>query len=243
MRLDKAAGERTRGRRPLLAGLAAVLFLGILGWIVLTPSPLAPVEGPLGPIPGKSEGPSYPVRRTDLEGWFGGWRNLPFEITPEEEDAVRRCRFLSGKANHTVDGVIQFTLKEVREELEAILVKRPGFFYAEHLLGVWFDLHDQKELGKIWSQRALEHAPAILVQDFVLADGRPCPELPISVLSIECNRVKEHYRFILLPVYDTVYQVGTVAHVTEFSTDMTRLGWFESHGRVGVLPPIVVRKR
>lgn len=247
-------------RRPILFGLAAATFLAILVWILRTPPLLPPVEGPLGPVAGKSEEPSHPVRRTDLRNLFGAWRNLPWNIDPEEEDAVRRCRGLASRANHTIDGVIQFSLKGVREELEDVLARRPKFFYAEHLLGLWFDLQDQRELARIWYQRALEHAPAILAQDFVRADGSPWAELPIQVLSIDCNRVKDHVRLpsvallftqlrtdargrLLLPVYDSVYEIGSFAHSTEYSLDIERLPYFESPGRVGVLPTVRVRQR
>ncbi|UCG46606.1 MAG: M56 family metallopeptidase, partial [Phycisphaerales bacterium] len=71
------------------------------------------------------------VKKTSLESSFGGWRNLPFEVSAAEEEAVKQCRKLlvywPRSAN---DGTSKKLLGDIRGELESMVWEMPEFFYG-----------------------------------------------------------------------------------------------------------------
>ncbi len=189
------------------------------------------------------------IKRTSLESFFGGWKNLPFEISPGEEQVVKRCitiltRWHSMDANRT---------NKNREELEAVLSENPEFFYCEFLLGMWHRDHGDKEIGKELIKKACEHAPVILVQKYQDENGEAIAGLEIQNYNIECNRVKKGYlnpdlvvKFrdlvtdedgcVYVPVYDTVYRLTSASLPEGYNISYPKLGWFKSKSKVGLMP-------
>lgn len=209
------------------------------------------------------------VRRTTLENsvWRGylhgggAWRNLPFKITADEESDVKRCLAVGSELNSTHNGRSRFLDDAARKELEAVLAKRPGFFYAEYLLGVWHTKNGDAAAGQRYHEQAFEHAPVVLVQTYLFPDGRPLVGANVRWFEIECNRVQKgsidpslklmFYDLVTdaqgqmaVPVYDTVYRHTTVSHPTappqELKTNYPTLGWFEPTSKRSLLPAATV---
>lgn len=200
-----------------------------------------------------------PVSRTSLAGMFG-WRNLPFDPPPEELAILKQCEELVIKyrSTYSVDGGRKrrrFDDVETRETLDGILKRRPNFFYAQHLLATWHRRNGNLETAQQLLTSAFEHAPVILSQRFKSGDGTPISGLEIEETAIECNRVKNRsidqslkLTFIDLatdangeiqvPVYDTVFRLGSRSIPRGYSTEMPRLGFFEAKSRVGQLPEV-----
>lgn len=186
------------------------------------------------------------------------WRNLDFTLTSAEREDVATCLDLAGEVRNTTDGVSAFTDPAVRAKLEAILDRRPEFFYAEYLLGLWHEKTGDAGRARDYHVKALDHAPVILVQRYELSDGRPLTGARIETFQVECNRVRngilnpslkltffdlttDSDGAIRLPVYDTVYRLFNTSHPAGYTADYPRLGWFESEGRIGLLPVAKVR--
>lgn len=201
------------------------------------------------------------IEKTDLKSsWGSWWRNLPFEISAEEEKAVRECLALRQKSGATINEQNQFDLPAVREALEGVLARRPGFFYAEYLLSVWHRSNGDTAKADELFERSLKDAPAIIVQRFEAADGRPVADVAVDCFALECNRVKngwldpslelKYLRLktdkdgcIYLPAYKTVYRRNDMATPHGgYRAEWPRLGWFECSARVGVLPACVLTK-
>lgn len=181
------------------------------------------------------------------------WRNLPFRLDAAEREDLAACLRLAGDVRSTVNGVSPFADPSARAQLEAVLARRPDFFYAEYLLGLWYAMNGDAELGRRYHARALEHAPVVLAQRYEFADGRPLAGARIDTFQVECNRVRngsldpslkltffdlttDADGAIRVPVYDTVYRLFNTSHPDGHAATYPRLGWFESPGRVGVLP-------
>jgi hypothetical protein len=206
-----------------------------------------------------------PIVKTSLEQtlvgrWLrgGAWRELPFTLSPQEEKDLRVCERLRRKVRSSVNGKVEFTGAEVRQELEGLLRQSPRFFYAEYLLGLWLEMDGTTEASARYYRFALEHAPVTLVQRYEFEDGRPLARVSIQHLAVECNRVQngslnpnlnlQFYDLITdkdgcvrLPVYETVYRLSSASYPSGFEANFPELGWFEARGRVGLLPPVKVR--
>lgn len=205
------------------------------------------------------------VRKTSLEvrgleGLVqrGPWRNLDFQIAPDEEADVKRCVKLASGFARFHNGVSEFSRPETRAQLEAILQTRTNCFYASFLLATW-----QREFGD--AARAAElfedsfrHAPVVLARRFVLEEGRPLTGVRLASMGIECNRVQrgsldpslvlfypllvtDREGWVRVPVYDTVYRVDSLAFPEGHTVSTMAMGWFESRAKVGLLPDVTVR--
>jgi len=199
------------------------------------------------------------IARTTLEGFGGGWRNLPFEISKDEEADVKACKWLAQKIGAgSQDGVSSFQGDDVRRELEAILARRPNWFYAEFLLGQWYELNGDAVTAEGCHELAWEHAPVVIVQRFRLADGSPLAGANVQLFALECNRVKNGYLnpnlvlsfpglrtdddgCIYLPAYDTVFRRESAGTPAGYYATFPRLGWFKSPRKVGLLPEATVK--
>lgn len=193
------------------------------------------------------------VTETTLESRWGGWRDLPFTLTKEEEADARACMKLLLGTGAIINGKTEFSEPSTRAVLEEILARRPGYFYAEFVLATWYRDHgDVKEAARLLDL-AYQHAPVIVVQRYELADGTPLANTPIQSFALECNRIQQGYLdpslqleyrnlrtdaqgCIYLPVYNTVYRCNDMAFPDGYSVDFPRLGWFEASRKVAVLP-------
>ncbi|MHB1034020.1 MAG: hypothetical protein ACYC35_11735 [Pirellulales bacterium] len=242
--------RRARNRWAYLGvlGIQVAAVVGLGAYILLDRRP----SGPRPIVPTTLE----PVGLGKLFG--GGWRNLPFELAPEEDAAVRRCVELARLVRHRVNGVSKFESDSVRRELESLVAQRPRLFYAAYLLGLWHQMRGNPGSSKGYYNQALEAAPVNLVQRYEFADGRPLQGAGIDEIEIECNRVREHALdpslklvffhlktdqdgCVRLPVYNTVYRLYTAAYPAGHNADYPWLGWFEVEGKIGLMPVVVVR--
>jgi hypothetical protein len=187
------------------------------------------------------------------------WRNLPFTLDAAEREDLAVSLRLAGDVRTTLNGVSSFSDPSARAQLEAVLARRPDFFYAEYLLGLWHAMNGDAARGHTHYARALEHAPVVLVQRYELADGRPLVGARIDTFQVECNRVQngslnpslkltffdlttDAGGSIRVPVYETVYRLFNTSHPDGCTATYPRLGWFESPGRVGLLPAARVQR-
>jgi hypothetical protein len=208
-----------------------------------------------------------PVSPTTLEqtGWRkyvegGAWRNLSFDLSPNELRELGRCQRLALRQGVTINGVNQFSDDSIRDELESILKQHPKLFYGEYALSKWYESHGDQAKADALIRQAYADAPVILVQRYEYSDGTPAAGLHVQYFGIECNRVKKHSLdpslkltywdlttdpkgCIYLPAYSTVYRTDSMSFPDGLQTTYPRLGWFEVRGKVGVLPAAVVEKR
>ncbi|MDB5338144.1 MAG: hypothetical protein JWN70_3763 [Planctomycetaceae bacterium] len=204
-----------------------------------------------------------PVTKTSLEGLFG-WRNLPFDPDQEELDIVKECEEVVNKfgSYYGRNGrqMTHFDDPETRDALDDILKRKPGFFYSQHLLGTWYRRNGDLVKGQELLSAALKNAPIVLTQRYRTGNGELLTNVNIERMSIECNRVKNHYLNpelklafvdlvtdsqgeVAVPVYDTVFRLASRSYPVGYDTEMSRLGWFSSESRIGVLPEITAWKR
>ncbi len=201
-----------------------------------------------------------PVVKVNLEGRVidkivhsSTWRPIDFSLTVKEEELLKRCLTQAALMRHSQNQIPLFKNEEVKTELESILKEKPNFFYAEYLLGLWYEMNDENSKSRQFYDQALEHAPVVLEQGYENEFGQAIQGANIQSLSIEHNRVNEKgldpslkLQFfnlttdikgvIKIPVYDTVYRISSIAHPTGYSAEYASLGWFEKGGYVGVLP-------
>ncbi len=196
-----------------------------------------------------------PIQTTTLESRWGGWRNLPFALSPEEQADADACIASAAKMHSTRDG--KEGSADARKTLESILKKRPGYFYAEFLLASWHrDAGDVREADRLF-EAAYKDAPVVIVQRFESPTGSPVPNVKIRSFALECNRVKNgsldpslqlEYPdqctnadgCIYLPAYNTVFRTNNQSLPDGYKTEYPRLGWFEAPEKVGVLPVAVL---
>jgi len=186
------------------------------------------------------------------------WRNLDFTLTSAEREDLALCLDLAAEVHDTTNGVSAFADPSTKTQLESVLARRPNFFYAEYLLGLWHEKTGDASRAREYYAKALEHAPVVLVQRYELPDGRPLAGARIATFQVECNRVRngnlnptlkltffdlttDADGAIRLPVYDTVYRLFNTSHPAAHTADYPRLGWFESETRIGLLPRAAVR--
>ena len=248
MNAAQAAGPKRRPTRRRLFALLPILALLVAPAFLLrsrgnTPRPVVETT----------------LEQTGILKWLGvrAWQDLPFTLTAEEVRDVDRCVALVRRINTTHNDVSPFTAETTKQELETILRARPGFFYAEYLLGLWHQEQGDRARGETLYAQALEHAPAVLVQPYRFRDGRPLAGSVIARMEIECNRVRNGWLDpslklaffnlrtdgqgnVRVPVYRTVYRVSSVSNPDEFDTEYPRLGWFETRGKTGILPAATV---
>ena len=200
-----------------------------------------------------------PVTKTSLKSWSGGWRNLPFDLEPEEEAAVRDCVEISQRMRSRHNGVVEFTKVESRDDLDAILKKHPECFYAKHLLGTWHRINGDQQRATELINESLQQAPVVLSRRYATGDGKPVGKIDVGTIVIECNRVQngsldpslrlafvamvtDADGFINVPVYDTVYRLSSWSHPKGYDAEAKSMGWFKSKVKVGVLPEVMLWK-
>jgi len=199
-----------------------------------------------------------PVKKTTLESMWGGWRNLPFEISVEEENDLKKCiemvKYPYGNKKKN------FIKEETREDLEQMIESRPDLFYAEFLLGCWHRINGNTIKAEEYINLSLERAPVVLIQQYNFKDGTPLQNTGITQYALECNRVKKgyldpslelYYPFlktdkngaIYLPVYDTVYRRNSMSSPKNYNAKYPRAGWLKSRKKAGLLPGATVTEK
>src|SRR4051812_30704062 len=237
----------TRRRRlALLAALVALTVVGAAAWLVSRdpgPAPVVPTTLEANPLVRRFIGPA--------------WRNLPLRLSPAEEQTLGECRRLARLIRTTADGRSEFDADATRRQLED-LCGRPPAFYGEYLLGLWHQRRGNAEESRRYYAAAEADAPVTLVQRFQHEDGTPLVGGSVRFVEVECNRVRngsldpslklEFFDLVTdgdgcvrLPVYRTVYRLFGISHPQGYSADFPPLGWFESRGRVGLLPAATVK--
>ena len=197
-----------------------------------------------------------PVTKTSLTGVFG-WRNLPFQIDEDEEQAVRECKMIAWKYFSTSNGKRVFDQQETRQKLETILEAHPTLFAARHLLGTWHRVNGNLETAERLIRESLADAPVVLTRQYRHGNGSPLVGVEIPGVSIECNRVQNFSRkqsiklsyvgFITdeqgeihLPVYDTVNRLSSTRSPVGYNEESIKLRFFESKAHRGILPDVTV---
>jgi beta-lactamase regulating signal transducer with metallopeptidase domain/protocatechuate 3,4-dioxygenase beta subunit len=197
------------------------------------------------------------VQPTSLNSTLGGWRNLAFSLSADEEADARACVALALKGRQTINGKSEFFGLETRHGLEQILAKRPGYFYAELLLGLWHRENGDAQNADRLMEAAYMDAPTVVVQRFAFADGSALAGVVVQSFALECNRV-EHGSLdpslklyypnlhtdargcIYLPVYNTVLRADEMASLQGCDVAWPKLGWFETSLKVALLPVATV---
>lgn len=195
-----------------------------------------------------------PVQETQLRSLFGGWRNLPFDLTADEEEMVTACKRIAQSFFSTRNNQKLFDDITVRDELTDLLKTHPDHFYAQHLLGTWHQRNGDPETARTLLKSAFTNAPVVLVRTYRHGDGTPIQGASIRDLRLECNRVQNGRLDpslsllyvglvtnpkgeVQLPVFDTVFRLSG-AYPDGYSAETENLGWFESKSRIGILPDV-----
>ena len=157
----------------------------------------------------------------------------------------------------------------LREKIEKVLIAHPRYFYAEYRLAVWYGCHHNMDQYRLWRDRALSDAPAILAGRVQYSDGRPVVGMAVapiyeymttdSNLDIGDPHFDPHNYALTdedgcyyVPVYRAVYDFMTDATDNEHdpvyaavakSNVMNQLDLrrFVIDGKVGLIPPIGVQ--
>lgn len=237
-----------RSRRSLLRILTAATLVGVTAAALL--------------FFRRGEGPVRSVRleATVIDKLLGrqAWTKLPFKLSAGEEADLKRCLAMLVMYRSTQNGRSPFLDQSVHEELEAMVNGHPGFFYAEYLLALWHERAGHPDEAARYHSAAKEHAPVVLVQPYVLADGSPARGIKVGEISIEHNRVQngsldpslnlaylnlttDQNGHVRLPVYDTVFRRSSISHPEGYEPEIPRLGWFDSSRRTGVMPVVTLR--
>ncbi|CAN0434398.1 unnamed protein product, partial [Hapterophycus canaliculatus] len=127
-----------------------------------------------------------PVSKINLRGMFG-WKNLPFQISEEEESRVKALGEIAQSYLYNRNNGREFDQPEGRDRLESILNEQPGFFYAQHLLGTWHLRNGDAQEGKRLIEEALKSAPVVLTQRCRFGNGEPLQNARVQQFTIECN--------------------------------------------------------
>ena len=94
----------------------------------------------------------------------------PSLLTEADKALIRQCKADAVVSTEYASGG---PAVHDRTVLESILARRPHFFYAEYLMGVWYKKSHDARGAQIWTDRAVQDAPAILAGRVQFADGRP----------------------------------------------------------------------
>ncbi|MEO7715399.1 MAG: M56 family metallopeptidase [Capsulimonas sp.] len=143
-----------------------------------------------------------------------------YEISKENQDLIDRIG-PGMTANFFGKNGQEAPPASVKSSLERILAKHPHFFYAEYLLGGWYNHHGNYKKGQEWVKASLRDAPAVLAGRTEYDDGSPVVGWRFRT-SIGCSGMKnsqQHptclliYPYVItdadgcyyLPVYRALY--------------------------------------
>ncbi len=133
------------------------------------PHPWAAPDGYLAQFPSALPGGGT-VQPIQILSVFNKAVLYPALLTENDKTLLQQC-----KADAVVSTMYGSGGPSVhdRRVLEEVLARRPHFFYAEYLLGVWYKKSHDPTDGLIWISRALQDAPAILAGRVQFGDGKP----------------------------------------------------------------------
>ncbi|HEX7009463.1 MAG TPA: tetratricopeptide repeat protein [Phycisphaeraceae bacterium] len=249
--------RRISGKHVLLAMLVITLIVPPVTWATLRWMQARAGEPARLSWAQRQQWLSPPVRPTTLEQSGvrklikgGQWRNLPFQVSPEEEAVLLELAKLAARGDFTED--------DVRQRLQAILDEHPDSFYAAYLLGTWHRLHGQQDQADQLYERAFAAAPVVIQLRYVGANGMPVAGLEVGTVRIEHNRIQNHeldpslvLRYpalvtdargrVYLPAYRTVFRAVGLPVPAGYEVTYPSLGWFDVVNRIGTLPPAQVR--
>jgi len=249
--------RRISGRHVLLAMLVITLLVPPAIWTTLRWMQARAGEPTRLSWAQRQQWLSPPVRPTTLEQRGvrklmegGAWRNLPFQVSPEEEAVLRELAEIAGRDDFTAD--------DAGQRLQAILNEHPDSFYAAYLLGTWHRLHGQQAQADQLYERAFAAAQVVIQLRYVDANGMPVAGLELGTARIEHNRVQNHQLDpslvltypalvtdargrVYLPAYRTVFRAAELPVPAGHEVTYPPLGWFDVVNRIGTLPPVQVR--
>ena len=196
-----------------------------------------------------------PVSEVNLTGFFGAWKNIPFDISAEEEQAVKECVEIANLYFHTRNAGRVFDNVDTKIRLEEILKEHPKLFYAEYLLATWHRNQGNDEESERLFQQAIENAPVVLTRKYAEGTGEPLARVDIERIQLECNRVRSgsldtkaslsfvgvqtnDKGIIHLPAYDTVFRISG-SYPRGYRVDTRNMGWFRSTAKFGKLPDVL----
>jgi hypothetical protein len=184
----------------------------------------------------------------------------PLRLDAWEETALTTCINLSRRINHSVNGVAKFDAPEVRSQLLTWQQKMSRPFYAEFLLATWHERQGDAAKARRWKERALEHAPVVLVRRYEFMDGTPLAHTSVGTLGVECRMktatssntahtlkyidlVTDKKGQVYLPCYDTRIRCNSVQYPKGYEIETGWHGYLEANARYNRLPTIYVWKK
>lgn len=251
-RIRRLLTGRTPESKPVRATSSGMLYLIIVAGVILI-STFAIIRSDLGhPLLGDRIGI---VKKVNLSG-LGGWKNLPFKISPEEEAYIKSAVGISQKSRIQSNSVIEFDRLDVIDELKNLESGFGEHFYVKYLMGTWYWRNGFGEKASEHFEQALNMAPKVLVIKYVDKNRKPLEGLYISHVELECNRVQNRYLdpslelvyhtlvtddagCIYLPVYDTVLRWTSLTHPDGWDVDYYSPGHFKIRGKFGKLPDAI----
>jgi len=245
------------GRRVLLLLLAACLGVGG-GYIVwrLRSSrlPWASERGWRAHAIVSASAPAHGIERL----WHPGCTDVSLNLRFEERADLDECLRLAEDFRTFGQRPRYFQAERVRRRLEEVLLRHPNCFYAEFLLGLWHRMQGNLDTAHYFLERSFAHAPVVLVQPFILVDGRPAAGAPISRYALKCipvtqgrlqpgielvypALVTDEQGCIHIPAFGAVCRHTQLSPPRGYEVECRALGWFRSPAKVGLLPPAEVR--
>ena len=178
------------------------------------------------------------------------YRDPGLMIPAEEEQTVLGWADIARSDTFTQ----QATLDEIGQ-----LTEDAPHFYADYLLGTWFDSQGDDSTAHGFYQNAADTAPKIIVIQYTDMTGHPVAGLSLGTIEIGCDRVTEggvqlDQRLVLayplqktdaagrvyLPVYDTTYRPVSLPQPAGYDiVYRPKEGWFSLPSRLGTISATV----
>jgi beta-lactamase regulating signal transducer with metallopeptidase domain len=170
-----------------LAGLAIAVFCPAeAGWRLAAQASVAGVTPPVSWTPDHDYASHFRLARE--HGWSmapargialidrpNGFENsVPTAIPQSDLTLMKACRStwsvdMNGDRYLSPDRAPLL----LRDRIEKVLANHPHYFYAEYRLAIWYASHRDFEQYRVWRDRALADAPAIMAGRVQYDDGRP----------------------------------------------------------------------
>ncbi len=106
---------------------------------------------------------------------------LPYDLTKEDKNLIKQLEPIASMTYNS--SWVPPTSHKV--ELLRVLATHPHFFYAQYILGAWYQRHGDEIHGAALQEQALQNAPTILAGRVEYEDGSPVAGFEFST-SIKC---------------------------------------------------------
>jgi len=246
------------------------LFIVVPAFVALVEfvlGPMVTVETPALDWEQREQWRASPVRAAELRrGAMSSARNnqtyfpLDFEITVEQELATWRCVQLvelGGFEQANAQGP-SFRDDATLAQLRQTAAEHPGLFYPYALIAAWHRLHGNDSQAQSAWHRAIELAPAIILQRYVDDQGKPIAGLAVGRSDVALDRiandvfdqsfklaypaqVTDEQGFVYMPVYEMKYRMDRQPQPPDLSVAYSQPTYFTFPPRVGLMPDAVVR--